>query len=82
MSNIEVTKTLIPTEPDAIQMLVGFEYAGEGGSEAFEPEWHWSSTQYSSTNAWNQYFDDGDADDNSKRFEARVVLCRLIPLNT
>ncbi len=29
MSNIEITKTLMPTEPDAVQILVGFEYAGE-----------------------------------------------------
>jgi hypothetical protein len=29
MNTIEVTKTLMPTEPDAVQMLVGFEYAGE-----------------------------------------------------
>lgn len=52
------------------------------GLEAFDPVWHWSSTQYSSYDAWSQDFDDGTSSDLNKMIEARVRFCRLIPLNT
>lgn len=68
------------TETNPVQTVA--EAFREGGSEAFEPEWHWSSTQSSSCDAWFQSFGHGYSDYNSKAFEARVVLCRLIPLNT
>jgi len=54
----------------------------EGGSEAFEPVWHWSSTKYSSCSAWGQYFSYGYPYDILMSFEARVALCRLIPINS
>jgi hypothetical protein len=31
----------------------------QGGPEAFEAAWYWSSTQYSAGDAWFQVFDDG-----------------------
>lgn len=31
----------------------------EGGAQALDATWHWSSTQYSPVSAWIQYFDDG-----------------------
>lgn len=47
----------------------------EGGEEAFEAGWHWSSTQYSAYGAWVQLFDDGHQDDYHKGHEnsARAV---------
>jgi hypothetical protein len=68
------------TETNPVQTVA--EAFREGGSEAFEPVWHWSSTQYSSSYAWGQHFYNGGSDDSHERFEARVVLCRLIPLNS
>lgn len=38
----------------------------EGGIEAFEDGWYWSSTQASSHTAWGQYFDDGDQSATSR----------------
>jgi hypothetical protein len=53
----------------------------EGGAEAFEEEWYWSSTQYSSTTAWAQDFSDGYQNDLSKLYECRARAVRLIQLN-
>ena len=67
------------TETNPVQTLP--EAFREGGSEAFDPVWHWSSTQYSSNYAWLQYFSDGYTGNNTKGVEARARFCRLIPLN-
>jgi hypothetical protein len=47
----------------------------EGGEEAFDANWHWSSTQYSATNACLQHFNDGRQDTGRKYYEfsARAV---------
>jgi hypothetical protein len=37
--------------------------------------WHWTSTQYSETNAWVQYFGDGHQSSGSKAVERR---CRFV----
>lgn len=68
------------TEASPVQTLA--EAFRAGGSEAFDGAWYWSSTQYSSSYAWGQYFDDGFQDYYLKSFEARCRLVRLIPLNT
>jgi hypothetical protein len=52
-----------------------------GGVEAFDEAWYWSSTQYSSTDAWGQYFSYGGQGYNLKKFEARSRAVRLIQLN-
>lgn len=44
--------------------------------ELFEKEWYLTSTQYSSHNAWSQYFSIGYSDHYYKRFEARARFCR------
>jgi hypothetical protein len=41
----------------------------EGGAEAFEARWHWSSTQYSRYDAWGQYFDGGGQDGGDKSWQ-------------
>ncbi|MDR3414191.1 MAG: DUF1566 domain-containing protein [Formivibrio sp.] len=47
----------------------------QGNAEAFEPRWHWSSTQYSAHCAFFQYFDTGHQCGNAKGNEycARAV---------
>lgn len=52
----------------------------EGGSEAFDAEWHWSSTQCSPYNAWGQYLGGGNQDYYGKNYEGVVRLVRLIQL--
>jgi hypothetical protein len=53
----------------------------DGGPEAFETAWYWSSTQYSSGLAWGQGFSYGGQYYDSKKFEARARAVRLIQLN-
>jgi hypothetical protein len=52
-----------------------------GGAEAFDEEWYWSSTQYSSDGAWAQGFYDGGQDSIGKGRECRARAVRLIQLN-
>ena len=51
----------------------------EGGAEAFEAAWYWSSTQYSANYAWNQLFDSGDQYHYVKSFKARARAVRRFP---
>lgn len=53
----------------------------EGGAEAFDAEWHWSSTQCSPNGAWIQGFDDGHQYGIFKNYEGVVRLVRLIQLS-
>jgi len=53
----------------------------EGGPEAFEEAWYWSSTQASSGSAWGQDFSNGNQYYYDKNFEGRARLVRLIQLN-
>ncbi|WP_044872003.1 DUF1566 domain-containing protein [Pseudomonas sp. LFM046] len=45
------------------------------GEQAFEPTWHWASTQYSPSHAWIQDFDDGTqtSDHKGDGYRARAV---------
>jgi hypothetical protein len=52
-----------------------------GGAEAFEEDWYWSSTQFSSYDAWSQDFYSGHQGDNDKKYEALGRAVRLIQLN-
>lgn len=52
----------------------------DGGPEAFDPTWYWSSTQSSPSNAWGQNFDGGGQGNYSKSSEGVVRLVRLIQL--
>lgn len=52
----------------------------QGGAEAFDADWHWSSTQCSPLSAWGQNFDDGGQDRGTKYGEGAVRLVRLIQL--
>lgn len=53
----------------------------EGGAEAFDAEWHWSSTQSSEYHAWLQGFDDGLQGTGGEYGELAVRLVRLIPFS-
>lgn len=51
-----------------------------GGPEALEDRWHWSSTQGSADGAYDQYFGDGTTDAGSKVWDDGVArLVRQIP---
>ena len=54
----------------------------EGGDEAFEETWYWSSTQYSDAFAWSQYFCNGLQDNYNEKFAGAVRAVRLIQLTT
>ena len=51
-----------------------------GGTEAFYPHWHLSSTLYSAGRAFGQVFNDGGQYDGAVSFEARARFVRLIQL--
>ena len=48
----------------------------EGGPEAFEKGWYWTSTEFSSDSAWGQYFDDGSQTGGGKGAACRVRAVR------
>jgi hypothetical protein len=48
--------------------------------ELFEKVWTHSSTQFSASTAWIQYFDDGGQDGADKSYEARGVAVRRLAL--
>jgi len=52
-----------------------------GNAEAFEEAWYWSSTQYSASSAWYQYFYYGSQNGNNKSHEGRARAVRLIQLD-
>lgn len=55
-----------------------------GGAEAFEADWHWSSTQFAGYSycAWYQYFTDGDAYIDSKDSQGRARAVRRVIINS
>lgn len=53
----------------------------EGGAQAFDIAWYWSSAQHSAGSAWAQGFGDGDQDAFTKARDAVLVRAvRLIPI--
>ena len=50
----------------------------EDGAEAFDPTWHWTSTQCAglASYAWGQYFDYGYQDNSGKGYKGRVRAVR------
>lgn len=53
----------------------------EGGAEAFEARWHWTSTQHSDSIAWGQLFVNGDQSyDHDMSYGGRVRAVRTIQL--
>ncbi len=54
----------------------------EGGEQAFEADWYWSSTQLASGSdgAWTQYFDYGDQNDGGKSAALRARAVRRFPI--
>ena len=50
----------------------------EGGAEAFDRDWYWSSTQYSEDGAWLQVFDYGYQGNYGQSYEAQARAVRLI----
>jgi hypothetical protein len=49
-----------------------------GNAEAFVAGFHWSSTEFSSTDAWLLFFSDGFQDSNLKTFNSRVRAFRRV----
>jgi hypothetical protein len=54
----------------------------EGGEQAFETDWYWSSTQHASNSdyAWCQHFTNGNQYGNSKNNELRARAVRRIAI--
>ena len=54
----------------------------EGGNQALDAVWHWSSTQYgpSSSTAWGQYFDNGSQYYGRKSYEGRARAVRRLEI--
>jgi len=52
----------------------------EGGAEAFDEAWYWTSTQYSASDAWSQYFYDGVQDYSFMYYYGRVRAFRSIKI--
>ena len=52
-----------------------------GGAEAFVADYHWSSTELSSTFAWFLVFSDGDQANGSKVITSRVRAFRKVPIS-
>jgi hypothetical protein len=73
LSAIEPTRPYSPDSP--IQTTVPL--FQQGGEQALEPTWYWSSTQHVSDSdyAWYQFFSYGNQDDDTKdcNFRARAV---------
>lgn len=64
------------TEESPAQTAVETFQAGQ--AEAFEPRWHWASTQFSPHGAWDQDFDDGNQGNDHKGGELRARAVRKI----
>jgi hypothetical protein len=67
------------TETDPVQTAV--EAFRTGGAEAFEEDWYWTSTQYSSYGAWGQGLSRGSQGYYDKKYEGLGRAVRLIQLN-
>jgi hypothetical protein len=54
----------------------------EGGTDALEPWWYWSSTQHASgpSNAWGQLFYGGGQDCLHESYEGRARAVRRLPI--
>lgn len=77
-SAIEPTWPYTPDSP-AQTMAEAFQ---QGGAQAFDTEWYWSSTQHAagSGHAWFQSFDHGDQSVTSKSAELLARAVRRLPL--
>ena len=62
---------------DGVKELISEKLALIKGADLFEDWYYWSSSEYSSSNAWRQYFSSGDVDYYSKsntNYYVRPVL--------
>jgi len=73
-----------PTRPYTLEAPAQTEALAfrEGGAEAFDDNWYWSSTQHASDSdcAWFQDFDYGDQHCNSTNRKLRARAVRRLPL--
>lgn len=53
----------------------------QGGEQAFDTTWYWTSTQVGGAAAWIQYFDSGDQDVHWERYFTRARAVRTINLS-
>ncbi|QLG89833.1 DUF1566 domain-containing protein [Chitinibacter bivalviorum] len=78
VSAIEPTRPYTPELPAQTQA----EAFQEGGDEAFETEWYWTSTQHASDSnyAWIQYLDNGNQTNYFKTNEFRARAVRRLAI--
>ena len=53
----------------------------DDGPEAFSASWYWSSTQYSRSYAWGQYFGGGSQYGNAKSYTGRARAVRRLVID-
>lgn len=66
---------------DSLQQTTAEHFRADG-SQAFDPTWHWSSSQYSADCAWGQYFGNGGQSSNGKKFQARARAVRMVQVSS
>lgn len=77
--NLNACPPTVPYTPD-LPAQTTVEAFREGGAEALEAEWYWTSTQDAGVDswAWLQDFGDGSQNDTRKDLECPVVLVRRV----
>jgi hypothetical protein len=75
--NLNAVTPTAPYTPEFPQQTLA-ELFKEDGTEAFDPNWYWTSTQYASGSdyAWYQYFNDGTQGYDYKYTKGRVRAVR------
>ena len=78
VSAIEPTRPYAPTSPAQTQS----EAFQEGGEQAFDTTWYWTSTQHASNTgyAWFQGFGNGNQTNSDKGSELRARAVRRLPI--
>lgn len=78
LSAVEPTRPYLPNLP----VQTSAELFREGGAEAFDPVWYWTSTQHASVSdsAWFQHFDSGDQDYSLTGYELRARAVRRLEI--
>jgi hypothetical protein len=66
---------------DSLQQTT-VEHFRADGSQAFDPAWHWSSSQYSADYAWYQGFGNGFQDSSGKKCQARARAVRMVQVSS
>jgi hypothetical protein len=78
LAAVPATRPYLPTSP----VQTSAAQFREGGAEAFDADWYWSSTQHAvnSAFAWSQHFDDGTQHYGTTGLKLRARAVRRVAL--